>query len=325
MASIGYSMLCEQRSPTDLVRDAISAEQAGFDFLTISDHYHPWVEAQGHSPNAWVTLGAVARATDRVELMTMVTAPTIRYHPAIVAQQAATMALLAGGRFTLGLGAGEQLNEHVVGRGFPPVTIRHEQLSEAVEIIQELLAGGYLTYQGEHYNVSDAKLFDRPETPIPVGIAVSGPESCRLAGEMADLAIATEPKASLVRDFAEAGGAGKPVYGQLAVCWGPDEAKCRALAREQFAWSLLGWKVMAELPNTRNFEAATRFMHEVDVAELIPCGVELEPIVEAARRYVDAGFTHLALVQIGPDQEEFCELFSERLGPELRVLSNGNA
>src|SRR5262245_32589231 len=161
-------MLCEQRSPTDLVRDAVAAERAGFDFLTISDHFHPWVEAQGHSPNAWATLGAIAQATERAELMSMVTAPIIRYHPVIVAHQAATVSVLSGGRFTLGLGAGEQLNEHVVGGGFPHVSTRHQQLAEAVEIIRELLAGGYVTYHGDHYAVTDAKLFDRPDGSLPL-------------------------------------------------------------------------------------------------------------------------------------------------------------
>jgi G6PDH family F420-dependent oxidoreductase len=320
MVSIGYSMLCEQRSPTDLVRDAVAAERAGFDFLTISDHFHPWVEAQGHSPNAWATLGAIAQATERAELMTMVTAPIIRYHPVIVAHQAATVSLLSGGRFTLGLGAGEQLNEHVVGGGFPHVSTRHEQLGEAVEIIRELLAGGYVTYHGDHYTVADAKLFDRPERPLPVGIAMSGPKSCRLAGEMADLGIAIEPRPELVRQFSAAGGSGKPMYGQLSVCWGPDRAKGIALARELSAWSVFLWKVMAELPSPRNFERAASFVSEDAVAELIPCGPELEPIVAAVRRFVDAGFTHVCIVQIGPDQEEFCELFSERLGPALREL-----
>jgi G6PDH family F420-dependent oxidoreductase len=320
MVSIGYTLLCEQRSPTDLVRDAVAAEHAGFDFLAISDHYHPWVEAQGHSPNAWATLGAVAQATERIPLMSMVTAPTIRYHPAIVAQQAATVALLSGERFTLGLGAGEQLNEHVVGHGFPPVRTRHQLLAEAVEVIRELLHGGYVTHHGKRYTVDDAKVFDRPEQPVPLGIAVSGAASCRLAGRLADLAIATEPKAALVGGFAAAGGAGKPFYGRLPTCWGPDEAKSLALAHEQFAWASLGWKVKAELPNTRNFEAATAYVRPDDVASQVPCGPSVEPIVAGVRAYAEAGFTHLALLQVGPEQEAFCDFYADQLGQALRSV-----
>ena len=208
MVRIGYTMMCEQRSPADLVTDAVRAEEARFDFAVISDHFHPWVEAQGHAPYAWAVLGAAAQATERIPLMTYVTTPTIRYHPAIVAQKAATMALLAPGRFRLGLGAGEQLNEHVVGRGFPPVDVRHEMLAEAVTIMRRLWDGGSVTHHGKHFTVESAKLFDRPEKPPPIGIAVSGPASCRLAGQVADLLIAVEPKAELVQGFAAAGGAG---------------------------------------------------------------------------------------------------------------------
>ena len=320
MVAIGYTLMCEQRSPRDLVRDAVLAEEAGFDFAVISDHFHPWVEAQGHSGYAWSILGAVAQATERLPLMTYVTAPIIRYHPAIVAQKAATMALLADGRFRLGLGAGEALNEHVVGRGFPAVDIRHAMLAEAVEIIRRLWAGGYVTYRGEHYDVEGARLFDLPATPPPLGIAVSGRKSCDLAGRLADLLVATEPKAELVKMFGEAGGGGKPAMGQTLVCWGSDEAGCRRLAHEQFGWSLGGWKIQADLPNTPNFEAFVDAVTEEQVAQKIPCGPDTEKIVESVKAFVDAGFTEVALVQGGQDQAAFCDLFAGELGPALRAL-----
>jgi len=317
---IGYTMMCEQRSPADLVTDAVRAEEARFDFAVISDHFHPWVEAQGHAPYAWAVLGAAAQATERIPLMTYVTTPTIRYHPAIVAQKAATIALLAPGRFRLGLGAGEQLNEHVVGRGFPPVDVRHEMLAEAVTIMRRLWDGGSVTHHGKHFTVESAKLFDRPEKPPPIGIAASGPASCRLAGQVADLLIAVEPKAELVQGFAAAGGAGKPVVGQPAVCWGPDEAACRRLAHEQFAWSAGDWKIRAELPNTTNFQSFAQVVSEEEVAQSIPCGPRVEPIVRAVKQWVAAGFTELALVQIGPTQAEFCDFYARELGPALRAL-----
>lgn len=320
MTQFGYSMLTEQRSPKDVVSDAIYAEQAGFDFGLMSDHYHPWLEAQGHSPYAWSVLGAVAHATEQLELMTFVTAPIIRYHPAVVAQKAATVGLLSDGRFTLGLGAGEQLNEHVVGAGFPAVDIRHEMLAEAVEVIRKLFAGGYVTHRGKYYDVESAKLFDLPETPPKIGIAVSGKESCQLAGRVADLMIGTEPNPDVIKMFSDAGGQGKPVVGQVPVCWGNDENACRKLAHEQFSWSMGGWKIQAELPNTVNFEAFAQMVREEDIAENIACGPHTGKIVQSVKPFIDAGYTHVSLVQIGPEQKEFAEYFRSELGPELRKL-----
>jgi G6PDH family F420-dependent oxidoreductase len=320
MVRIGYSMMCEQRSPKDLVADLVRAEEAGFDFAVISDHYHPWVEAQGHSPYAWAAAPRTAQATKRIDLMTYVTTPTIRYHPAIVTQKAATVALLSDGRFRLGLGAGEQLNEHVVGRGFPPVDVRHEMLAEAVAIIRRLWDGGYVTHHGKHYEVESARRFDRPQTPPAIGIAASGNASFRLAAEMADLLIATQPRAALVRTFAGAGGAGKPVVGQPMVCWGRDAAACRTLAREQFARSLGGWKIQSELPNMVNFEAFGKVVGEDEVAQAIPCGPDVDKIVQSVKQFVDAGFTELALVQVGLEQAAFCDFFVRELGPALRAL-----
>jgi G6PDH family F420-dependent oxidoreductase len=320
MVRIGYTMMCEQRSPADLVRDVVNAEKAGFEFAVISDHFHPWLEAQGHAPYAWSVLGAAAQATERIPLMTYVTTPTMRYHPAIVAQKAATMALLAPGRFRLGLGAGEQLNEHVVGRSFPSVDLRQEMLAEAVTIIRRLWDGGYVTHHGKHFTVEQAKLFDRPEVPPAIGIAASGPASCRLAGELGDLLIAVEPKAELVQEFVAAGGAGKPVVGQPAVCWGADTAACRRLAHEQFAWAVGDWKIRAELPGPTNFQSFAKAVSEEEVASMMPCGPRLDAVVQSVKAWVDAGFTELALVQIGPEQDAFCDFYARELGPALRAL-----
>lgn len=320
MVDIGYTMMCEQRGPNQLVADIVHAEKAGFDFSVISDHFHPWVEAQGHSPYTWAVLGAAAQATSRIPLMTYVTTPTMRYHPALVAQKAATMSLLANGRFRLGLGAGERLNEHVIGIDYPAVDKRHEMLEEAVGIIRQLLSGGYVTYRGVYFDVESAKVFDLPAESLEIGLAVSGSESCRMAGELGDLMIATEPGPDLVAQFHAAGGAGKSVVGQLPVCWGPDEAACRKLALEQFGWSLGGWKLQSELPNTANFEAFTSVVSEEQVAQSVPCGPDLNRIAESVRKFADAGFTEVALVQIGPEQAAFCDLFERELGPKLRAI-----
>ena len=320
MAEIGYTMMCEQRPPKDLVEDLVEAERAGFDFSVISDHFHPWLEEQGHSGYAWSILGAAANATERIPLMTYVTCPIIRYHPAVVAQKAATMALLSDGRFSLGLGAGENLNEHVVGRDWPPVDVRHEMFREAIEIIRRLLDGGYVTYHGDHFDVDSAKLFDLPDEPPPIGVAVSGRSSCEIAGRQGDFAIATQPMAELMEMFREAGGTGKPGVAQIPVCWGPDEAECRRLAREQFRWAAGGWKVQAELPNPVNFDAYSQFVREEDVAELVPCGPDADGIAEGVKQFVEAGFDRVALVQIGDRQKEFCDFYEEELAETLRAL-----
>jgi G6PDH family F420-dependent oxidoreductase len=321
MVSFGYTLMTEQSGPTSLVRDAAAAERAGFDFEVMSDHYFPWLDSQGHAPNAWATLGAVAQATESVELMTYVTCPTFRYHPAVVAQQAATVGLLSDGRFTLGLGAGENLNEHVVGRGWPPANVRHEMLAEAIEIIRALFGGGYVNFVGTHYRVDSAKLWDVGDPPPRIGVAVSGTRSCGLAGRKADVMIAVEPDASLGERFDAAGGEGKPRVGQLPICYDTDRETAIDRAHEQFRWFGSGWKVNAELPGTAAFAGATQFVRKEDIADSIPCGPDLDAHVAAVKEFVDAGFTHVALVQIGGEhQQPFLEWSEKELLPALRSL-----
>jgi G6PDH family F420-dependent oxidoreductase len=320
MTEIGYTMMCEQSGPKQLVADAVAAERAGFDFAVISDHYFPWVEAMGHSPYAWSVLGAVAQATERIPLMTYVTCPIKRYHPAVVAQKAATVALLSDGRFTLGLGAGENLNEHVVGGGWPPVNVRHEMLAEAVEIIRRLWSGGYTSFAGRHFRVDSAKVWDLPETPPRLGIAVSGPQSCRLAAAMADVMIAVEPARELTSAFECGGGEGKPRIGQVPVSYHSDRDRAIARAHELFGWFGGGWKVNAELPGTAAFEAAAQFVRPEDVAKAIPCGDRVEDFVDAVRGFTDAGFTHVALCQVGGERQgEFVDWAERELLPALRT------
>jgi G6PDH family F420-dependent oxidoreductase len=322
MATFGYTMMCEQSPPDQLVRDLRSAEEAGFDFSVISDHYQPWLEEQGHSGYAWSILGAAAQATERIPLMTYVTCPTIRYHPAIVAQKAATMQILSGGRFRLGLGAGENLNEHVVGKGWPMVGVRHEMLTEAVDIIAGLFDGEEsFNYRGKHYDIESARLWDLPDERVPIGIAVSGDESCRLAGEKADVMVAVEPKGELVEKFEAAGGSGKPRVGQIAISYDEDRDAAVKRAHEQFRWFGLGWKVNADLPGPPGFAAATQFVKPEDVAEQLSCGPDVEEHVEAIKPFLDAGFTEVALVQIGAGQQDAFLAWAEKeLLPALRSL-----
>jgi G6PDH family F420-dependent oxidoreductase len=318
---IGYTMMCEQAGPRQLVKDVVRAEEAGFDFAVISDHYNPWLTSQGHSPYAWSVLGAAAQATERIPLMTYVTNPTVRYHPAVVAQKAATVALLSEGRFTLGLGAGENLNEHVVGQGWQPANVRHEKLVEAVTIIRQLFGGGYVNFRGEHFHVDSAKLWDLPDEPVQIGIAVSGKQSCTLAGQNADLMIATEPKPELGEMFDAAGGKGKRRVGQLGVSY--DRSKDAAIARahDQFRWFGLGWKVNAELPGPASFEAASQFVTPDDVASQLPCGSDVQAFVDGLKPFAEAGFTDVALVQIGGDaQDAFLDWAPKELLPALKEL-----
>lgn len=325
MTTFGYTMMCEQAPPDQLVTDLQRAEAAGFDFSVISDHFQPWLEEQGHSGYAWSILGAAAQATSRIGLMTYVTCPILRYHPAIVAQKAATMQILSGGRFRLGLGAGENLNEHVVGQRWPAVGVRHEMLSEAVDIIAALFDGdadGRVNYRGRHFDVEQAKLWDLPSRRVPIGIAVSGESSIRLAGTKADFMVAVEPKADLVQGFEAAGGGAKPKVGQIALAYDADRGAAVQRAHEQFRWFGLGWKVNADLPNPESFAAATQFVTPAQVAQSLGCGPDVEEHVEKIRPFVEAGFDEVALVQIGAaHQDAFFEWARRQLLPALRSLS----
>jgi G6PDH family F420-dependent oxidoreductase len=319
--SFGYTMMCEQSPADALVGDLQAAERAGFDFSVISDHYQPWLQAQGHSPYAWAVLGAAAATTERIPLMTYVTCPIMRYHPVVVAQKAATVQALSGGRFRLGLGAGERLNEHVIGEPWPSVGVRHEMLAEAVELIRALLAGETVSHRGRHFHADRARLWDPPGVDVPIGIAVSGPASCRLAGEQADVMIAVEPERELGEMFDVAGGAGKPRVGQLAVCYDADRDAAIERAHRQFRWFGLGWKVNAELPNPDAFDQASSSVTPEEVAEGIPCGPDVSEHVEHVKAFVDAGFDEIALVQVGAEnQREFIDWAQRELLPALREL-----
>jgi G6PDH family F420-dependent oxidoreductase len=324
MTRFGYTMMCEQAPPDQLVRDVQRAEEAGFEFSVISDHYQPWLEEQGHSGYAWSILGAAAQASSTIGLMTYVTCPTIRYHPAVVAQKAATVQILSGNRFRLGLGAGENLNEHVVGRGWPAVGVRHEMLSEAVDVIGALFDahdGARVNYRGRHFEVEQAQLWDLPAERVPVGIAVSGESSCALAGAKADVMIAVEPKSELVEMFDSAGGQGKPKVGQIALAYDTDRDAAVQRAHEQFRWFGLGWKVNADLPNPESFAAATQFVTPDDVAGALGCGPDVDEHVEKIKPFIDAGFDEVALVQIGaPHQDAFIDWAQRELLPALRSL-----
>jgi G6PDH family F420-dependent oxidoreductase len=317
---IGYKLATEGFGPKELIRQAVLAEQAGFDFVEMSDHYHPWVEAQGHSAFTWSLLSAIAMKTERIGLATGVTCPSVRYHPAIIAQAAATLAIISDGRFTLGVGAGERLNEHVTGLGFPARQVRHERLREALEIIRLLWQGGYRSYDGRHLKLEDARVFDLPaELPV-IAVAASGPESARIAAELGDGLFAVEPDADLVGTWHGLGGHG-PAYGEMPLAWAQDEDKAVAAVLEKNAFTLTGWKVMAELPNPVNFEAVTALVTRDQVREQFACGPDPERHLDIARRFAGAGFDHLVAMNAGPDPDGFMDFFASELAAPMRALT----
>lgn len=318
---IGYKLAAEGYGPTELVRQAVAAEAAGFDFVEISDHFHPWLDNQGHSPFAWGVLGAIAARTERIGLATGVTCPTVRYHPAVIAQAAATLALLSEGRFTLGVGSGERLNEHVVGRGFPDsVRVRQDMLREALEIIRLLWRGGYRSYEGRYLRLEDARVFDLPPSPPVLAVAAGGEDAARMAGELGDGLFATEPRGELVRAYRDAGGNG-PRYAEVPMAWAPDESSAVRAALETSRWALTGWKVMSELPNPVNFDAAAATVREEDVLKHFACGPDPERYAEVAQPFVDAGFDHLVMQNAGPDPDGFLDFYRSDLDSRLRALT----
>ncbi|MCV7426885.1 LLM class F420-dependent oxidoreductase [Mycobacterium montefiorense] len=327
MTRFGYTLMTEQSGPKDLVRYAVSAEQRGFDFEVCSDHFSPWLTSQGHAPNAWAVLGAVAHATERVDLYTYVTCPTMRYHPAIVAQQAATVQLLADGRFTLGLGSGENLNEHVVGKDWPTIERRQDMLREAIKIIRELFGGRLVNLRGDYFQVDSARLWDVPDVPVGLGVAISGAKSVEKFAKLADHLIAVQPDKGLVDSWhvsrqAVNGAEGGRVIGQIPVCWDPDRDAAIERAHDQFRWFGGGWAVNADLPTPAGFAGATQFVRPEDMADSIPCGPDLDAIVEAVRPYWEAGFTDIALIQIGGStQDLFLKEVAEPLLTALRAAS----
>src|SRR5919112_5912883 len=319
---LGYTMMTEQAGPKELVGHVVGAEAAGFDFAVCSDHYFPWLAEMGHSPHAWTVLGAAAQATSRIPLTTYVTCPSFRYHPAVVAQKSATLQLLSDGRFTLGLGSGENLNEHVTGEGWPPIDQRQEMLVEAATIIRELHSGELTTWEGDYFRVDSARIWDAPEGGVPIGIAVSGEKSIKRFAPLADHMIAVEPEADAIKAWdAEKGSSDSRKIGQIPICWDPDQDKAIAKAHEQFRWFAGGWAVNADLPTPAGFEGASQFVRPEDVTQQIPCGPDLDAIAEAVKQYVDAGFTDIALVQVGDEgQFEFLAQAAEPLLEKLRAL-----
>jgi len=311
---IGYALSSEEHRPLDLVRHARRAEECGFPFALISDHYHPWTDRQGQSPFVWSVIGGIAATTERIRLGTGVTCPTIRIHPAVVAQAAATAAAMLPGRFFLGVGTGENLNEHVLGDRWPSASERLEMLEEAVAVMRELWRGELTSFRGQHFRLEDARIYTLPEQPFDVVVAAAGPEAAELAARAGDGLVSTSPDGDLVRAYREAGGEG-PVYGQLTVCVAESEREARLIALEWRPNAGLKGPLSQELPLPSHFEEASAMVTEDAIAEQVVCGPDAELHLEGVEKFVDAGFDHVYVHQVGSDQESFFELYEREVLP----------
>jgi coenzyme F420-dependent glucose-6-phosphate dehydrogenase len=314
---LGYKLSSEEHAPGDLIDYAARAEAIGMSFALISDHFHPWIDRQGQSPFVWTTLGGIAVATKSLRLGTGVTCPTMRIHPAIVAHAAATVAMLMPGRFFLGVGTGEHLNEHVLGEKWPAVNTRLEMLEEAVELMRRLWTGKQVNFDGKHYSVENARLYTCPDEPIEVMVAASGDKSGALAGRIGDGLVGVDPQPDLIRTFDEHGGNGKPRYTEVQVCWAPSEDEARKTALEW--WPNVGIKgqLGQELPLPVHFEQAASMVTEEDVAGSVSCGPDPEAHVEGIKKFAEAGYEYMAVHQIGPHQDGFFDFYEKEVLPRL--------
>jgi G6PDH family F420-dependent oxidoreductase len=318
---MGYFLSCEEWGPKDLVELAIKARDAGFEGLWISDHYHPWNDEQGHSPFVWSVIGAVAQAAPQMSLTTAVTCPTVRIHPAIIAQAAATSAVLFGGRFRLGVGSGEALNEHILGDRWPGADERLEMLEEAVHVIRTLWEGGVHDHRGRHYRVEHCRVYDLPERPPEIIVSGFGPKAVDLAARIGDGYCTVGPDRESVNRFREKAQRGTLVQGGLKVCWDEDEARARQTLHRLWPNEGLPGELAQILPTPEHFEQASQLVTEEMLAESTPCGGDVEQHLEAIKEYERAGFDELYIGQIGPNQDAFFEAYREHVLPQVAGAS----
>lgn len=316
MPEYGYFLSCEEFTPGDLIEQARAAEQAGFQSLWISDHFHPWNDAQGQSPFVWSVIGALSEAVS-LPVETAVTCPTVRIHPAVVAQAAATCALMTGGRFRLGVGTGEALNEHILGDPWPPTSVRLEMLEEAIQVMRRLFSGEEVSHYGTHYTVENARLYSVPDEPVPIDVSGFGPRSTRLAARVGDGYITMTPDESMVSQFLKAGGAGKTVSGGTKVCYGPDRDEAVRTVRRLWSNQMLPGEMGQILPSPRHFEQLEPLVTKEAVRENVVCGNDVDAHVAALNAFAEAGFDRIYVNQIGPDQRGFFDFYRTKVLPQL--------
>jgi G6PDH family F420-dependent oxidoreductase len=320
---LGYALSSEEHRPLDLVGNAVRAEEAGFGFALVSDHFHPWTNRQGQSPFVWSVLGGIAASTERLVVGTGVTCPILRLHPVIVAQAAATAAAMLPGRFFLGVGTGENLNEHVLGQRWPATHVRREMLEEAVDVLRLLWEGRLVSHQGRHFTVENARIYTLPDEPIDVLVAAGGTEAAELAGRIGDGLIGTAPDEAVIDAFDAAGGTGKPRYAQATVCWAEREEDARRTAHEWWPNAALRGPLGQELPLPSHFEQAAAMVSEDDVADIVVCGPDVDRHIELVEKYAKAGYTHVYVHQVGPDQDGFFEFYASEILPRYSRAAVG--
>jgi G6PDH family F420-dependent oxidoreductase len=321
MPEFGYALSSEEHTPNDLVRNARRAEEIGFSFAMISDHYHPWIDAQGHSPFVWSVIGGIAAATKRLRLGTGVTAPIMRIHPAILAQATATSAAMMPGRFFFGVGTGEALNEHILGDHWPMISVRQDMLAEAVDIIRMLWEGEEVSYWGEFFTVENARIYTLPEEPPPLFVAASGPESAALAGELGDGFITTKADPELIAEFENNGGKGKPKVGQVKVCWADSEELALDTVYKYWPTALVPGTLHSDLPTPAHFEDAAKLVRKDDLKQAVVLGPDPQKHIEKIQKLVDSGFDMIYIHQIGPDQEGFFNFYQQEILPHFQVAA----
>ncbi len=321
MPAFGYTLSSEEHGPSDLVEAARTAERLDFDFVSISDHYHPWVSAQGHSPFVWSVVGAIAASTERIGVGIGVTCPTIRIHPAVIAQAAATTSLLLEGRFFFGVGTGEALNEHILGDRWPRPEIRAAMLTEAVELIRELWTGKTVDHVGEFYEVENARIFDPPTAAPPIIVSGFGEEAIVQAAQIGDGYFGHRPDKETIDKYLANGGHG-PKYAQIHVCWAKDASIAQETVHEQWPTAGIHGQLLQDLPTWTHFEQAAELVSMEGATKSIPCGPAVLPIVDRVREYLEAGYDHLYFHQIGADQQGFFDFWSSELRPALSELNS---
>lgn len=316
---LGYGLSSEEHTPANLVRNAKTAEDAGFTFGAISDHFHPWIDAQGQSPFVWSVIGGIANATEASGLVTTVTCPIMRIHPAIIAQAAATSAAMMPGRFMLGVGSGEALNEHVTGEQWPPIETRLEMLEEAVYIIRELWKGEAWSFYGDFFTVENARIYTLPDELPPIMFAAAGKKAGELAGRLADGLISTAPSKEVIEAFEGAGGSGKPKIGGMKTAYAPTEDEGVEIALKYWPTSGMPGQISTELPMPKHFEQVAELVSADNIREKIVCGPDASKHIEQINKYVEAGFDHVYVTQAGPDQEAFIRFYQEKVMPKLSL------
>ena len=313
----GLALSSEEHPPRRLVEIAELAEASGFDFIGISDHYHPWLDVQGHAPFVWSVLGAIAAATEDLHVGVGVTCPIVRIHPAVLAQAVATTGSLLPGRFTWGVGTGEALNEHILGDRWPPAPLRLEMLEEALGVIRELWSGESVTFYGEHFTVENARIFDLPPEPVPIVVSAFGPQAAQLAARAGDGLWVTGPGQHETLDTWRSEGGTGPIWTQLTLCWAEDRDQAVDTAHTLWANSGVPGQLSQDLPTPLHFQQAASVVSPEDIGSSLPCGPDPGPILESVEQAIANGIDHVYFHQIGPDQEGFARFWQEQLAPEL--------